>query len=79
MSRSDLRSGEAQLDRHVREARARLGVLVYHDIEHKQLPAGPPGSLVIRIPLTDLIAQLGTRKLADVIAAAAAHGGPVAP
>lgn len=79
LSGSDLRSGEAQLERYVCEARAKLGVLVYHDVEHKHLPVGPPGSIVIRILLIDLIAQFGTRNLAAVIAAAAVHGGPAAP
>lgn len=78
LSEPKLSAAETRLQEYVRSSRAKLGVLVYHDLAHRDLPARQPIESVVRISLTDLIEQLGTRRLPDVIAAAVARSGLVA-
>ena len=72
-----LSTAEAQLQDHVRSSSSKLGVLVYYDLEHKHLPSPQPREAVVRIPLEDLIEQLGMHELPYVIAATVAQRGSV--
>jgi hypothetical protein len=78
LSHTGLNRAEEQLEKYVHVSRAKLGVLVYYDVDQKPLPARQPREAVVRIPLERLIEQLGARKLPDVIAAAVAQRGSVA-
>jgi hypothetical protein len=71
-------AAEVRLQERVENTRAQLGVLVYHDIMGRIFLARyATGAAVIRLPLKELIAQLGTRNLSDVIASAVAQRGVV--
>lgn len=72
-------AAEVRLQERVEATRAQLGVLVYHDVMGHQFPARyATGPSVIRLPLKELIGQLGDRSLQDVIASTVAQRGLVA-
>lgn len=74
---SGLSAAEARLESLVRSNRAKLGVLVYHDLNHKPFLAYMVHDSVLRFSLEDLIDQLGAKRLPDVIATAVAQRGVV--
>lgn len=72
-------AAEVRLQERVETTRAQLGVLVYHDAMGREFPARyATGVAVVRLSLRELIAQLSTQNLPDVIASAVAHRGAVA-
>lgn len=74
-----LSAAAEELQQHVNSSRAKLGVLVYYDVEHKhpRPPARPLPESVIRISLEQLIRDLSERKLPEVIGAAVTEQGSV--
>ncbi|WP_269855170.1 hypothetical protein [Streptomyces sp. RPT161] len=79
LTEDQLVAAEVRLQGRVDASRAQLGVLIYYDLKGRGFPARyTTGAAVVRLRLEDLIEQLGTRSLPEVIAFAVAQRGSVA-
>ena len=71
-------AAEVRLQARVEASRAQLGLLIYHDRNGRSFPDRyMTGAAVVRLRLKDLIEQLSTRSLPNVIALAVAQRGSV--